>query len=49
MCLSNAKSTQNLRNVDEEHHAQENEAAQKFDKIEKLFRHVYENETNRIN
>jgi hypothetical protein len=43
--ISNEKSTQNLRNVNEEYHVKKNEIAQRFDQIEKLFRYSYENET----
>jgi hypothetical protein len=43
--ISNEKSTQNLRDVNEEYHVKENETAQKFDQIEKFFRYSYENET----
>jgi hypothetical protein len=43
--ISNEKSTQSLRNVDERYHVKENEIAQKFDQIEKLSRYSYENET----
>ncbi len=43
--ISNEKSTQNLRDVNEEYHVKENETAQKLDQIEKLFRYSYENET----
>jgi hypothetical protein len=46
--ISNEKSTQDLRNVDEEHHVKKNEIAQRFDQIEKLFRYSYENETYKI-
>jgi hypothetical protein len=31
--ISNEKSTQNLRDVDEEHHVKENEIAQKLNQI----------------
>jgi hypothetical protein len=43
--ISNEKSTQNLRDVNEEYHVKENEIAQRFDQIEKFFRYSYENET----
>jgi hypothetical protein len=43
--ISNEKSTQSLRNVNEEYHVKENEIAQRLDQIEKLFRYSYENET----
>jgi lipopolysaccharide export LptBFGC system permease protein LptF len=43
--ISNEKSTQNLRNANEEYHVKKNEIAQKLDQIEKLFRYSYENET----
>jgi hypothetical protein len=46
--ISNEKSTQSLRDVDEEYHVKENETAQKFNQIEKLFRYSYENETYKI-
>jgi tRNA U34 5-methylaminomethyl-2-thiouridine-forming methyltransferase MnmC len=46
--ISNEKSTQDLRDVDEEYHVKKNEIAQKFDQIEKLFRYSYENETYKI-
>jgi hypothetical protein len=43
--ISNEKSTQNLRDVDEEYHIKKNEIAQKLDQIEKFFRYSHENET----
>jgi hypothetical protein len=43
--ISNEKSTQNLRNVNEEYHVKKNETAQRLDQIEKFFRYSYENET----
>jgi hypothetical protein len=43
--ISNEKSTQSLRNVNEEYYVKENETAQKLDQIEKFFRYSYENET----
>jgi hypothetical protein len=43
--ISNEKSTQNLRDANEEYHVKENETAQRLDQIEKLFRYSYENET----
>jgi hypothetical protein len=43
--ISNKKSTQSLRDVNEEYHVKENEIAQELDQIEKLFRYSYENET----
>jgi hypothetical protein len=43
--ISNEKSTQSLRDVDERYHVKENETAQRFDQIEKFFRYSYENET----
>jgi fructose-1,6-bisphosphatase len=46
--ISNEKSTQSLRNVDERYHVKENEIAQRLDQIEKLFRYSYENETYKI-
>jgi hypothetical protein len=46
--LSNEKSTQSLRDVNEEYHVQKNETAQKFNQIEKLSRYSYENETYKI-
>jgi uncharacterized protein Yka (UPF0111/DUF47 family) len=44
-CILNEKSTQSLRDVNEEYHVKENEIAQELDQIEKLFRYSYENET----
>ncbi len=46
--ISNEKSTQSLRDVDERYHIKENETAQRFDQIEKFFRYSYENETYKI-
>jgi hypothetical protein len=46
--ILNEKSTQNLRNVDEEYHVKENETAQRLDQIEKNFRYSHENETYKI-
>jgi hypothetical protein len=46
--ISNEKSTQSLRDVDERYHVKKNEIAQKFDQIEKLSRYLYENETYKI-
>jgi hypothetical protein len=46
--ISNEKSTQSLRDVDEEYHVKENEIAQKFDQIRKFSRYSYENETYKI-
>ncbi len=46
--ISNEKSTQNLRDVDEEHHVKENEIAQKLNQIWKLFSYSYKNETYKI-
>jgi hypothetical protein len=46
--ISNEKSTQNLRDADEEYHVKKNETAQKLDQIEKFFRYSYENETYKI-
>jgi hypothetical protein len=43
--ILNEKSTQNLRDVNEEYHVKKNETAQRFNQIEKLFRYSYENET----
>jgi hypothetical protein len=43
--ISNEKSTQSLRDVNEEYHVKKNETAQRLDQIEKLFRYSYENET----
>jgi hypothetical protein len=43
--ISNEKSTQSLRNVNEEYHVKKNEITQKLDQIEKLFRYSYQNET----
>jgi hypothetical protein len=43
--ISNEKSTQSLRDVNEEYHVKENKTAKKLDQIEKLFRYSYENET----
>jgi hypothetical protein len=43
--ISNEKSTQSLRNANEEYHVKKNEIAQKLDQIEKFFRYSYENET----
>jgi hypothetical protein len=43
--ISNEKSTQNLRDANEEYHVKKNETAQRLDQIEKLFRYSYENET----
>jgi hypothetical protein len=43
--ISNEKSTQSLRDANEEYHVKKNEIAQKLDQIEKLFRYSYENET----
>jgi hypothetical protein len=43
--ISNEKSTQNLRDANEEYHVKENETAQRLDQIEKLSRYSYENET----
>jgi hypothetical protein len=45
---SNEKSTQNLRDVDEEYHVKENETAQRLNQIEKFFRYSHENETYKI-
>jgi hypothetical protein len=46
--ISNEKSTQSLRDVDERYHVKKNETAQRLDQIEKLFRYSYENETYKI-
>jgi hypothetical protein len=46
--ILNKKSTQNLRNADEEYHVKENETAQKLDQIEKFSRYSHENETYKI-
>jgi hypothetical protein len=46
--ILNEKSTQNLRNVDEEYHVKKIEIAQKFNQIEKFFRYLYENEMYKI-
>jgi hypothetical protein len=43
--ISSEKSTQNLRDANEEYHVKENETAQELDQIEKLSRYSYENET----
>jgi hypothetical protein len=43
--ISNEKSTQNLRDANEEYHVKKNEIAQRLDQIEKFFRYSYENET----
>jgi hypothetical protein len=43
--ISNEKSTQSLRDANEEYHVKKNEIAQKLDQIEKLSRYSYENET----
>jgi hypothetical protein len=37
-----------LRDVDKEHHVKENETAQEFNQIWKLFNYSYENETYKI-
>jgi hypothetical protein len=42
--VSNEESTQSLRDADERYHVKENETAQRFNQIEKLFRYLYENE-----
>jgi hypothetical protein len=47
-CIPNEKSTQSLRNVDEEYHVKKNEIAQRFHQIEKIFRYLYENEIYKI-
>ncbi len=43
--ISNKKSTQSLRDVDEKYHVKKNETAQRLNQIEKFFRYSYENET----
>jgi hypothetical protein len=43
--ISNEKSTQSLRDVNEEYYVKKNETAQRLDQIERLFRYSYENET----
>jgi hypothetical protein len=43
--ISNEKSTQNLRDANEEYHVKKNETAQRLDQIEKFFRYSYENKT----
>ncbi len=46
--ISNEKSTQSLRDVDEEYHVKKNEIAQRLNQIEKFFRCSYENEMYKI-
>jgi hypothetical protein len=43
--ISNEKSTQSLRDVNEEYHVKKNETAQELNQIKKLFCYSYENET----